>query len=305
MPDLIPQTMFPALDGSDPGSAERVQNVTDAVLPDLNQRPESGLSMVPPGAEAPAAPVAEGAEAPAAEPAGKRRTLQERIDQLTRKRREAEEENSVLLQKINDLTNLISNQNITRNQPARPARADDSGLGDFGAVAGTDAGKDAVSTPGIPDVQGIVQQTIESYDRRRRQEEAAVGALQHAQSAAMQAVVEEWPEFADGRTNASKLFIKLYESSPMRGHPQAPYHIALQVRGLLADEAARTKPTEERKRLASVIVPTPAASDTGRIPTESLRKEFSRLQNLMQQGDTSFETYRRLRHVRSALQQKQ
>jgi hypothetical protein len=302
MPDLIPQTLFPSLDGTEPGSAERVQNVTDTpILPDLN--PRVGLSSVPPGVEP--APEAETAAAPAAEPQGKRRSLQERIDQLTRKRREAEEENSVLLRKIDDLTSMIANhQNIPRNQPARPARADDSGLGDLGAVVGTDAGKDAASAPGLPDVQGIVQQTIESYDRRRRQEEAAIGSLQRAQSEAMQAVVEEWPEFADGRTNASKLFIKLYESSPLKGHPQAPYHIALQVRGLLADEAARTKPTEERKRLASVIVPTPAAADAPAVPAETLRKEYSRLQNLMQQGDSSFDTFRRFRHVRSALQQK-
>jgi hypothetical protein len=229
-------------------------------------------------------------------------------------RKEAEENNDALLAKLQE----IENQNINlqrqvgalRGSPS-PQPAGASELDVFGDGTSELAGQPAAQTPGALDVQGLVTNAIEQYDQKQRQTQAASAQLHVAQRQSAAAALAEFPELGDGGTQAAQIFQQLWEGSPLQAHPDGPYHVALQVRGIIADEVAHGQTpaeVEARKIQASVITPKPAATDTPSMDGKALQKQYDELLKRRRNGSTSVDDYmmaRALQIKMRGLQQRQ
>jgi hypothetical protein len=315
-PEMGPAGSEPPPDVNTPAdiTGQRLPGLSDGVRP-----AGSALSMVPAD---PVQHVLDGAAAPEGSQdlgvaAGRqRRTAQDRINQLTGRYRAAQEENGALTEQIGRLAQIVEQQNlqiqnISRGVGNSPPQAS---LGIPGAVDALDSPSPVpvVNTPqstGPLDVASIVSQAIASYDSKQRTAQAATDKLRNAHEQAFSAACEEFPELADGRTLARRTFNELFFNSPLRQLPDGPYQVALQVRGILADETRRapsapTTPVDVRKRQASVVVPQSSPTDAPVASQQQLSKQYTDLMTRVRNGDSSFETHRALRYVRAAMQRK-
>lgn len=312
-------TLFPTLDGTTPGDlTDKPQDISGQVLPDLRDDPPSqiasgdSLSMIPgdrPGLDTPEGePVAGGEIEAPAERRG-RRSASDRIAQLTKKYRQEQDARtglevqlSTLMGKLEEQAQMI--QKLSVRSPSASGKSantadDPSGLG----VLEGDAPQPAPAS----DIAAVVTKAIEAYDARKQRQVQEQESLKSAHVASFQEAAEEFPELNDSRTRAHKLFMQLYNTSPLRVLPDAPYQLALQVRGILADEAAnpRANPAalEARKRQASIVPSRPASTST-ELPgaqRAAAQKELATLQAQMKAGDQDPRTYIRWRKLRAAL----
>lgn len=333
MPDPKPDapgTLFPALSddnlASTPGGQAGPSDISGLVLPDLSEGDssfaQSGASAGTPGA--PAAKDDKEAERVAADDLGvvakrgKGRSFQERIDQLTRKAYQARDENTALAAQIQQLTGMIAQQqqqilHLTRGgiagppaPVAQPSKASGDPL-DALLSGGAPASQPAPATqPAQVDIAQVVDQAIRRYDTEQRGQFAQFEQLRRAQEVSFEEACEVLPGLRDNRTLARQTFNKIFDSSPMRGEPDAPFQIALQVKGLLADEiATRKAPTgasrEEAKRQASVVVPQPSVTDAPGGNRPALQKAYDEAMAKIRSGDNSFATFKQARVYREML----
>lgn len=304
-------TMFPGLDGS-PGDARDQPQELQFPLPPLTpdttpdqpsaQVRSSSISSVPDaargGQEAPPQEAAFEGEAPRGRA---KRSLQERIDSITRARRTAEGERDSLKAQVDRLVGLIADQNhkitaLSGGKPAAPA-PDPLGLGDAAKPSGTHSFT-------LDDVKSVVEGTIKSHVERVRETDSAAASLRQDQEASFAEAVQEFPELADSRTRARQLFNRIYDASELRALPNGPYQVALQVRGLLASEPASGSPAAvaERKRQASVVVPAPQSTDIPGADRAADKREYEALLARNRAGTlTDFRDYKRMRVLGSSL----
>lgn len=302
-----PGPMFPTLNGQEDGDP--------AILPP-GVVPESELSSPVRGETlslTPGTPLVEGApasppateavvDAGAAQPK-KGRSFQERINQLTRRYHESEEQNGALQTQIRELASLVSNlqnQIVSSRAPAPTPQADNLG----GLLSGEEQGKPAAGAAPV-DIAHVVTRAIGAYDQQRRLEDTATAQFRVAQEASFAEAVSEFPELGDNRTTPRRIFNDLFARSPLARLPDGPYQVALQVKGILADEAraAASRPTTDvaqRKVQASVTSPTTPAAipDVNRL---TIKKEYDKVLSEVKAGKNDYETYRRFRYLQAAL----
>lgn len=301
---VAPGTMFPSLyEGGTPGDRDGGEDITGQVLPDLSPKPDlapgtgSSLSSVP--GSAPDAPVVPQGTAQAIQggQAGtdrKPRTASERIAQLTRRFRQAEDQNNNLNAQIQELINLgrAQAQEIAALRQGRPAKAPEMDADPTGAAASQ--GSAPIS---LDAVRNVVREVVTGYDSERRAAELRVQQMQQAHLASFKEAALDLPELMDTRSRARQIFDEIYASSPLIQLPDGPYQIALQVRGILADEAHRAQTTAVRKVQTSAVAPMQSV-DMPHSELAAAQKEFDQLNKLRQAGNEDFRIYRRWRMLR-------
>lgn len=308
MPDA-PGSVFPGLYDDTPGDQIPAQDISGVPLEPLISPDDplaagtgSSLSSVPEGA-------AEAGDAPEQIAGGdipaptqrKPRTAADRIAQLTKQYRHEqrargdtearlEETLAILRQQGEELKQL----RVGRAQPRQAAQeaADALGLGAPGAIEGQAAPVTADT------IRGIVSETFQQYEARRAQQDHEIRQMQASHETAFKEAAEEMPELLDTRSQARAYFDELYRTSPLKTLPDGPYQIALQVRGLLADDSRRSA-APERKLQAGVVVPAGAPVDAN--TSAGLRREYARLTDLRKKGNEDFQVYKRWRAVRDQL----
>jgi hypothetical protein len=300
-----PGAIFPSLSGDDPGDATALPPGT---IPD--QEPNSIVR----GESLPLTPgpaLVEGAAAPtptqeaqidagaAARPP--RKTVQDRINQLTRRYHETAEENSLLNQQIAELTQVVAGLQTKISSPRTPAPSPQADL-----LGGLGSGEPQPPATGAApvDVANVVTQAIGAYDQKRRNDDAAVLRFRTQQNASFNEAATEFPELNDNRTTARRLFNDLFARSPLAQLPDGPYQVALQVRGIMADEAASARrpaaaTVEQRKVQASIT--TPASTAIPDINRQNIRKEYDKVLAEVRAGKSDYETYRKFRYLQIAL----
>lgn len=307
---LTPGTLFPSEDGLDPGSAEPAQDITGFDLPADTPQPQQA-------AGEPTTIAADNIEPPTER---KGRSAAERIAQLTRRYRAESSARSNVEDQLARLTEIVEKQNNQlRAINTRPLLAPASVQHDaFGLAEGASPVSPnppytvgyAVPAQGganvsADDIAAAVTKAIDGYDQKQRRERVEQEHLKETQLTSFQEAADEIPELSDARTRTHKLFMELYSGSPLRHLPDAPYQIALQVRGILADEAAhRASPgeLEARKRQASNITPLPTSELPSGVDRAALQKEYASIKESLKNGDTDPRTFVRWRKVREALQ---
>lgn len=308
-------SIFPALDGGDPGSQETGEDISGRPLPPMTPEAEdmpraagtgSNISSVPAVLEG--APAPEGVQVAGGEieaPTGRKpRTAQERIAQLTRRYRQEQESRSGVESQLQQTLNLIQQQQqeimALRNGQA-PARNKANEAADALGLAGVPS----ETTGGLitlDSVRSVVREVITDYDAQVRQKSSAVEQLKASHIAAFKDASEEMPELMDQRSRARQVFDELYSTSPLRALPDGPYQIALQIPGILANEQRRGQAASpERKRQVGVSVPGPSGSDMPDGGLASVKKEFAGLTQQMRSGQQDFKTYKRWRGLRDQI----
>lgn len=299
MPDILP----PA-EGVE-GSAD----ITGAVLKDMSEAYEdsevgtggslSVVSAAVEGQDAPAAqdaPVIAEGEMPA--PQGRRaRNAQERIAQLTgrfyqeKQAKDAVSEQLQLLAQAN--VRLAEEVKALRGAP-RPAES----------INGEAVAPQPLT---LESVRQVVGEVVTGYDQQQRALNAEANALNEAHKASFADVVSEFPEFGIANSQARQMFEEVFAGSPLRRLPNAPLHIALQVRGLLAGtDVARPAPHSalppgERKQQAAIVSPRPSITDTPATGRATIQKELNRLGALQRSGNATSGDYIAWRKLRSQL----
>jgi len=329
-------TLFPEMkEGGSPGEAEKGDDITGLVLKGLSDSDDApgrgadggGLSMAP-------QPPLEGQPAPQSQersvaiedtnpqdvPQGRPRTAADRIRQLTHRYRQEQREKSELETQLSQVLDVMKQQGrelselrgtLARPPSGRavPQEPSDDILGLDGSQPSPAKHADpATGVPMTPDtLRAIVTDAISSYDQNRRQQESARDQLAAAQESSFAEAVKEMPALRDSRTKAHQIFSELYGSSPLRTLPDGPYQIALQVRGILADEQADAagaagQVNEDRLRRAA-LPPQPSATDIPQGNRAALQKEYEKLSVERKRGNEDYNVYRRWRMLREALRQ--
>jgi hypothetical protein len=311
---VAPGSMFPSLYGDgEPGDRDAGQDITGQVLPDLSPKsdlaPGTGesLSSVPGGvanaADAPGAGAAPNtADSAGRAPQDRRpRTAQERIAQLTRRYRQAEDQNSNLNSQLQELIQIsrVQSQEIAALRSGRAAPASPAGEINADPTGGAQARSDIPIT--LDAVRNVVRDVISGYDTERRAQDTRVQQMRQAHEEAFKDAAQEMPELMDQRSRARQIFDELYAQSPLITLPDAPYQIALQVRGILADEQRRGQVAETRKVQVSAMAPSAPAVGDASSELVSAQREFAQLTKVRQGGNEDFKVYKRWRMLRDFL----
>jgi len=277
---------------------EKGADITGVKLPSLSD-PE----------EVPASPVKEGAVAPEVDAdAGviqpkPKRDFQSRINSLTRKRREAEEQNSVLSQQLNFVTQQLEDlrrqarQPVVQQPPLAPAGTP---IDAFGGGEGQPPAPPAA--PSAEEIAAIVLQQLNGYAQQQQQAQQKADTLRLQQEESFGEALEDIPDLADGRTQAGKLFNQLWAQSPLRNDPNGPFHVAMTVRGLLADGAGNGQPsraTETQKLQAATFAPKPSTTDVPEIGRQQLEQAYAKAMQAYSQGDKA--AYAAARKIRGEI----
>jgi hypothetical protein len=182
------------------------------------------------------------------------RTAQDRINILTKRYRQSEEQKSTLEQQVQLLVDKLQYQDrvlqdiaqgrAPAQQAFQPAPAPAPANGSLETILDQQAQPPQQLQPGVAtpaqdrpltaqEVKEIVSGAIQDFATQSIEQQNQVGRLQTAQEESFQEAVEDFPQLADQRTTARQLFNKIYSTSPLRQLPDAPYQIALQVQGIL------------------------------------------------------------------------
>lgn len=303
---VAPGTMFPSLyEGGTPGDRDGGADISGQVLPDLTPQSDdapgvgSSMSSVPgaapddPTARVPGA--AANINTPAPQGDRKPRTAQERIAQLTRRFRQAEDQNQNLNAQIQELLQIgrAQAQEIAALRDGRPTKAPEL-EGD--PTGGATSRADVPIT--LDAVRNVVRETIVGYDQERRNQDLRIQQMRAAHEASFKNAAQEMPELMDQRSRARQVFDEIYSSSPLIQLPDGPYQIALQVRGILADEQQRGQAMEARKVLASTPAPSSSSVDVMGTELQAAQKEFAQLTAMRRNGNEDFKVYRRWKMLR-------
>lgn len=268
-----------------------------------------GASQAPPGSEVPQAPAAD-AERVAVDdlgagPASRRpRTAAERIAQLTRRNYETKTENTELraeLARLSDRLAALPNI-LSARAPAAPApaKAGSDPIGELlNGGAAPAAAAPVSSSPA--DVSAIIRAEFETRDQKARAEAARLEQLRSAQIDSFGRAAVDLPALNKAGSQAQVLFNQLFEVSPLRHHPDGPEHIALQVRGLLADERASSQPAVQQRKVQAAVTPNPSPTDTPAANRGAVETELRRAYQQMQSGDTTPALHTRIQQLKAML----
>lgn len=304
-----PNSLFPALDGSTPGdNPEKVQSLEGlGPLPDLEESQtvsEPGSSQILPIDSLPSV-----AEPPAGapvqtSPGDGRSRLQDRINRLVGQRHEQNRENQVLQAQIAALTEQLSIANqrsaglIAPRSPASPAPGSSSDP--FGGSQSQQTPARGFDESALDEaLNRRLQPVLESIEGQRR-----VAEIRTAHEAAFEEAAREFPELRRQDSAFRQRFNELYDRSPLRQLPDAPYQIALQVRGLLADERAASRIVEGRKAVSGVQVPTQpqdTRSEVNGVPIAEYRK-YEEAKQAMRMGTATVQQRMHVQRVGAFLQ---
>jgi hypothetical protein len=329
-------TLFPEMGGGgSPGDAEAGDDITGIVLKGLSD-PDNTPAPAHDGGTlslAPAPPLEGAPAAPAPVPGmvvedttpqpeqGRPKTAQQRIAQLTHKYRSAEKEKGEVETQLSQVLDVMKAQGQElaelRGTLARPLAGaavpqdkPDDILGLPGAQPSpTRSVEPTTGVPMTPDtLKAIVTDAITIYDQGRRNEESARTRTVAAQEQSFQVAAAEMPELRDARTRAHQIFSELYKSSPLAALDDGPYQIALQVRGIMADEKADSAGADanqvQEDRLRHATLP-PQPSQIPQGNRAVMLKEYNDIVAERKRGNEDFNLYKRLRYLREALRQPQ
>lgn len=305
-----PSTMFPSLDGNDPGQEESVDNLDarggPGALPPLSptedwDAPHSDV--VEPGAPTvagvtpptiPAEPeidimpaVTEGQEAPR----GRRRSAEDRIAQLTGRYRAAEGERDALAQQVAHLSNIIQNtqQQMAQLATARTQRTSPAGLD---PLAGGEAETSPAFDPGA--VRGVVQEAIAPLMQEvSSNKEALRKRAVHEDS--FRRATEEFPELNEVGSEARSIFDELYRKSPIAALDDGPEQLAYLTRGILASDRRDRNVQTRRKQAAAVHTPSTAPVEAQSAQAKQAAKAGAQAAHNLRLGDNTFATYKAAR----------
>lgn len=313
MPDEPISTIFAPLDGGPP--SEFAENASDVTVPGPELGKEDADEYIVPGPQPPVPEAAdqtlptdrpEALEPKTQQLPAKKRTASERIRALVGERNEAREENTLLQQQValmsqqlQQTQQLIAQLAANRPQPQVPAAP--GGEQFYGEAPQPQA------APGL-DINSTVHQAVAkalepvlSAARQRTQ----FDELRSAHEASFAAAAEDYPELRDPNSVFRQTWNQLYADSPLLQHPRAPEYIALQARGLLADEQATTRATSVRKRQAAVTAPqTEGPSEIVSADFAAAKRAYANVMGQIRRGDSTFQTYRKARMLQQYLNQK-
>jgi hypothetical protein len=299
MPLAPPGPLFPTIEGDEPGSEPNqpdplppqggpdLMPASDALIP-ANQMDNASNS--------PAGAPQSGNIPPAGDHGPRRgRSLQDRINTLTRQRHEALDENADLRAQLQE---ILATQ---RQQMAPAPRSTSQSQNSSPDPHQIDQGDTSPLT--VDSVRRVVSEAIETYASREARQKAEHAQLANAQQQSFQAAAEEFPELNDPASPAHRTFMQLYSQSPLKTLPDAPYQIALQVRGLLADQAQSVRGVESRKVAATIIEPSPAMQDIGpaQANASQAQKTYEDMNAIQKQRRMTFAEYKAWRNAREVL----
>lgn len=316
-------TLFPALDGDDPGEVElpdvmgedRRPTETDWTLPESRTQINSGATgrqlLDIPGADpsaieqpdpTPAVPIVEGQDAPTQSTRSKR-SAEERINQLTARWRREEARASESDQRIAYLTTVIEKQ--TQALQALQHRPS----GSVEASTPADPLLEAATPPlqrgtghTQVDIEGAIQRALEPIVQRV-DAQSKTSQLRTLHELSFARAVEEYPELAQGNSAARQAFNAMYGTHPLTNLEDGPEQIALLVRGVMASTRSDAQRTANQKRAASVQTPQPSATDHAPAgQSRAVQSTYDRAAAERKAGNTSFDTYKALRLAARARQ---
>lgn len=305
-----PSTLFPSIDGSDPGQEDSQDNLDarggPGALPSLSpdedwNAPPSDI--VEPGAPSvagvtpptiPAEPeidiapgIVEGQEAPR----GRRRSAEDRIAQLTARYRSTETERDNLAQQVAHLTNVIQNIQTAPLPTARTPRSSPAGLD---TLAGGEVEAAPSFDPGV--VRGVVQEAIAPLVQEvNSNKEALRKRAVHEDS--FRRASEEFPELTQVGSEARAVFDELYRKHPIAALDDGPEQLAYLTRGILASDRRDRNVQLRRKQAAAVHTPTTAPTEepSSSARAQQVEKARSEAAKNLRLGDNSFGTYKAAR----------
>lgn len=271
-------TVFPTLDGSAPGDTKDIgQDITDVPLEplfeDSSVLSEPGSSQVSDFAPAPTE-AAEVDISPTASdrPAPFKSPVQARIDKLTRRAYERERETITLQNQLAAVTQALEAANARNAQLIAPRPLPQNPSGQSSNPFESQGNQSTVPATNFD--EGRIAEIL---DRRlapiaetlQARSEAEKLRIAHEQS--FQETIREYPELARPDSEFRQHFNEVFDKSPLKALPDAPYQIALQVRGLLSDVRKDRQVTAARKSQAGVSVPSqPNPEGAGRSEVNGL-----------------------------------
>lgn len=310
-------TIFPSIRGGLPGEQDPGQNLGDypfgAPLHGEDSMPLSDIAqsgiVSPAEVQAEAEPlpdsgamILEGAAA-AIPPGGqsvstRKRSAEERINQLTAKWRTTQTENSALNQQVAQLSQLIQNMQAQQSSQFQAPRP----LYGSGEASPSDNPLASLAQPSAPaqnatDLRRIVQESVAPLAN------TVTGLIEaqrqrSLQEASFARAVADFPDIGKVGTEANRYFREVMENHALGTLDDGPEQVAVFVRGILAGARRDSQVASQRKVQAGVQIPTPSPSDEVSIgPSRAQQVKDLRAQAARnyRTGDSSFETYKALR----------
>lgn len=317
-------TLFPALDGSSPGDiGDNVDQLPDGPLPTVESwdLPDSRANIsstsapdqsaeteIVPAEETQPNLVLEGQDAPISpsqpQPQRRKRSAEDRINQLTARYRQEQDENVQLRNQVAYLTQIMETR--LNPQPAPGLRASMSA--DAATSADLLANPQGTIPPGAHDARGIeeaIQRAVAPLVQRVDSQDASMRRTSlHNESFARAA--EEFPELLQRNSEARQYFDRLYSSHPLATLDDGPEQIAFMVRGVLESAKRDSVGQPQRKMAAAVHIPSPSATD---LPTTSAAQQknetaYEQGVRALRRGDRSLAAYRAVRMAGRARRQR-
>lgn len=186
------------------------------------------------------------------------RGLQERIDQITAKRREAERTAENALADKAALETKVAELSAKIDSLSRPASPDPAPQSAFDRAL---AGPKSPAPQGQPDINEIVKGAVQEAlapiveGQRAAEQEASLLREQHA---AFQEAATDLPGVKVTGSQEQALFDQIWQSKPaLQADPQGPALVIQAVKGILADVDTSPSPQDGKKIAASP--PTPSS----------------------------------------------
>lgn len=278
----------PTITGSDSG-------VGDEINPPAKAEPDQSGEVIEPEVS---------------QPKARPSRLQDRISKLVRKTHEKDEQNAALMAQVATLSNTVAalqGQLASASAPrAFPASQRQENFGIFSAEEDPSASGRATAPSGA-DLAQLIKATVKEvvaplYEQQSRENQ--VREIINAHNDSMREAVEEYPELSDGTSELRKVFNELFNSTPeLNPVKNKPMLVATMARGLLADARRVEQKEAARKRAASVITPTPAATDVSGADRASIsstaKKAIEDAKERMRGGTGDFKDYKLLRLAQS------
>lgn len=313
-------TLFPGFDGG-PGEVPPSTDITGVVLPSLSSDPKqiepgedyqlsyaaNDVSVLPEIRnndlyDSPPQPIEHNVavvdtrpHAPA--PQFPRLSLDDRIALI---QEQAPAAQNLAEQQLMQLTDALIRQGQQIEALSRQRSAPLSALQETDPVTGGQVTSPLHPTPSVSadDIEDIVTRAIQNYDSQLTERQKQQLQMQSAQEAAFARAAQQVPGLNDPQSQVHQTFLKVWNRSPLRHLPDGPVHVALQVQGLLASEAAASEQLTQRKRQASPTSPAPTATDVlDDSKQKALQQEYARTAQLVRAGSKDADTLFRFRKL--------
>lgn len=323
----MPQgTLFPAIDGGgDPGDNPDIQSdITDLPLEPMSSLPEGaepgfeggdGLPALP-GSEiagggqhrfleeggqafdTPAAPAQPAdVQLPTGERAGRKRSAEERIRKLVGRYHQKTDENAVLREEIGTLSSQMTQLQKAILSGAVPAQPSQGLMSNPNVTPGSEPDLETRIAQRVEAALAPIMQTVTNNSRQAQLNAA------HGESVAE--AIEDFPDLADPKSKFAQQFRQLFTQSPLRELADGPYQVAMQVRGILADEKANERAVASRKRAAVVHTPTPQIPEqvASAGPSAQEKSAYASAMQKFRSGTYEFSDYKTIRVLRDRYKQ--